>query len=171
MRGILGSNLNRNLSAHSLGVKGVWRNPRVVFEPDTKLEGGLFVVLSISFQVFLGFFSGKNCDRVLLVGSLWQDFQRARLLNLSNVIHQSLIAFFSFHRYRPDAAQVANDEGLFKNYKLVAPEPLDQGSLEEYLALLDVVLFEDLKKGRTDLVEVHLVLFLLEDLYLLREQE
>ena len=157
--------------AHSLRVKGVWRNPRVVFEPHTKLEGRLFVVLSISFQVFLGFFSGKNCDRVLLVGSVWQDFKRTRLLNQSNVVHQSLIAFFAFHRYRPDAAQVANDEVLFKHYELVAPEPLDQGSLEEYLPLLDVVLFEDLKEGRADLVEVHLVLFLLEDLCLLWEQQ
>ncbi len=157
--------------ARSLQVKEVWRNPRVVFEPHTKLKGGLCVILSISFQVFLGFFSGKNCDRVLLIGGLWQDFHRARLLNQSNVVHQSLIAFFTFHRYRPDASQVANDEGLFKHYKLVAPEPLDQGSLEEYLALLDVVLFEDLKEGRADLVEVHLVLFLLEDLCLLWEQQ
>lgn len=157
--------------AHSLRVKGVWRNPRVVFEPHTKLEGRLFVVLSISFQDFLGFFSGKNCDRVLLIGSVWQDFKRTRLLNQSNVVHQSLIAFYAFHRYRPDAAQVANDEVLFKNYELVAPEPLDQGSLEEYLPLIDVVLFEDLKEGRADLVEVHLVLFLLEDLCLLWEQQ
>ena len=107
----------------------------------------------------------------MIIRRLWQNAKLCTPLNLIDVIHQSLKTFFTIKRFRPDCAKVSNDERLITHDELVAPEPLDQGSLEEYLALLDVVLFEDLKEGRTDLVEVHLVLFLLEDLYLLWEQE
>lgn len=43
--------------------------------------------------------------------------------------------------------------------------------MEEDLALSDVIFFEDLKEGREDLVLVHLVLILLEDLCLLGKQQ
>lgn len=52
----------------------------------------------------------------------------------------------------------------------MAPNPLDEGRLEENLSLLEVVLFENLIEGNADFVIV-CVEFMLECLCLLREEQ
>ena len=52
----------------------------------------------------------------------------------------------------------------------MAPNPLDQGRLEENLALLKIVLFENLVEGYADLIKVE-VKFMLKGLCLLRKEQ